>query len=81
MSIMSFRPLIFLGVSCALAFALAIYAFLSGAGFLAAFMIYSFGGSAMLVAFSTISYIRHDQETVVFAGQEKLSPIGQLQGV
>ena len=76
---MSFRPLIFLGGSCAIAFALALYALASGVGFLAAFMIYSLGGSGMLVALSMISYFRYEQNAAGLQGPEQLVTLGRFQ--
>ena len=53
---MSIRPLFFLGCSCVLALALAMFTFSSGAGFFASLLVYSLGGSSMLVMFSALSF-------------------------
>ena len=53
---MSIRPLFFLMCSCVLAFALAIFTFSSGAGFFASLLVYSLGGSSLLVMFSALSF-------------------------
>jgi len=67
---MSFRPLIFLGGSCAIAFALALFTLASGAGFMAAFLVYSFGGSATLVGFSLLSFLKFENQAGQFAGPD-----------
>ncbi len=59
---MSFQPLIFLGLSCVVAFVLAAMALSSGAGFISAFLIYSFGGSATLVSISLLSFWRVEEQ-------------------
>lgn len=67
---MSFRPLIFVVGSCAIAFVFALMALSSGAGFLTAFFIYSFGGSATLVAFSLLSFLIAEFQSSKFAMSE-----------
>lgn len=41
--------------SCGIAFGAAMWTFLAGFGFLAAFVIYSFGGAALLMSMAAIS--------------------------
>jgi len=81
LSKMSFRPLILLAGSCVFALAFAGFALASGAGLLTAFFIYSFGGSAALVIFSMISFLKEDAQTVGFEAAEHRTSLGQLQGV
>ena len=64
---MSFQPLFLLGGSCIFALGLALMAFSSGFGVLAAFMIYSFSGSAMLVLLSLFSFLKLEEPTSEFA--------------
>ncbi len=59
---MNSRLMILLVASCALSFGVAFWAFASGAGLLVAFLVYSFGGSAMLMALSAISYMASTDE-------------------
>lgn len=67
---MSVRPLILLVGSCFVAFLLAAYTLSAGAGFLAAFMAYSFGGSATLVLFSALSFLKFEQQEAQLASAD-----------
>jgi hypothetical protein len=53
---MNSRIVAILFISCALSFGLAAWAFMAGFGLLAAFLIYSLGGSSMVMGFAALSF-------------------------
>lgn len=55
---MSMRPIFLLSSACLLAMFASIWTFAAGYGLIAAFMVYSLGGSVLVVAFAAISFIR-----------------------
>ncbi len=59
---MQIRPLTMLITACLFAFGLAFAVYSSGGGILAAFLVYSFGGSASLVVLSLANYMAEDEE-------------------
>ncbi len=59
---MSFQPLVFLGISCVVAFVLASWTVSAGAGFFAAFMVYSVAGSGTLVLLSAFSFLTFSED-------------------
>lgn len=55
---MSMRPILLLSSACMLAMFLSIWTFAAGYGLIAAFLVYSLGGSALVIVFAAISFIR-----------------------
>ena len=54
---MNTRLIYLLIASCALSFGVALWAYTAGAGFIVAFLLYSFGGSALMVLFTALSFV------------------------
>lgn len=59
---MQIRPLTMLISACLIAFGLAFVTFSSGAGLIAAFLVYSLSGSTAVVALSFANYMAEDQD-------------------
>lgn len=59
---MNSKLMILLIASCALSFGVAFWAFASGAGLLVAFLVYSLGGSALMMTLTAISYMASNDE-------------------
>lgn len=55
---MSMRSILFLSSACLVAMFLSVWTFLSGFGLIAAFLVYSLGGTTLMILFTAISFLK-----------------------